>query len=97
LQARGLRGDYPVNAALMSEFSGKKSRAMTVSLVFALQAAGLVFAMEFATSCRCQGSTFQTVICIQHGTFAVPCRWLIGGKGNNENRSNCPFNGKRSA
>jgi MFS family permease len=31
------------------------------------------------------------------GTFAVPCRWLIGGKGNNENRSNCPFNGKRSA
>jgi MFS transporter, PHS family, inorganic phosphate transporter len=37
----GIGGDYPVSATLMSEFSGKKSRGMMVSLVFAMQAAGL--------------------------------------------------------
>ena len=36
----GIGGDYPVSATLMSEFSGKKSRGMMVSLVFAMQAAG---------------------------------------------------------
>ncbi|WP_428487647.1 MFS transporter [Rhodopila sp.] len=38
----GIGGDYPVSATLMSEFSGKKSRGMMVSLVFAMQAAGLI-------------------------------------------------------
>jgi MFS transporter, PHS family, inorganic phosphate transporter len=38
----GIGGDYPVSAILMSEFAGKKSRGMMVSLVFAMQAAGLV-------------------------------------------------------
>ena len=39
----GIGGDYPVSATLMSEYAGKKSRGMMVSLVFAMQAAGLVF------------------------------------------------------
>jgi MFS family permease len=38
----GIDGDYPVSATLMSEFSGKKHRGMMVSLVFAMQAAGLI-------------------------------------------------------
>jgi len=38
----GIGGDYPVSATLMSEFSGKKHRGMMVSLVFAMQAAGLI-------------------------------------------------------
>jgi PHS family inorganic phosphate transporter-like MFS transporter len=38
----GIGGDYPVSATLMSEFAGKKSRGMMVSLVFAMQAAGLI-------------------------------------------------------
>ncbi len=38
----GIGGDYPVSATLMSEFSSKKSRGMMVSLVFAMQAAGLI-------------------------------------------------------
>ena len=38
----GIGGDYPVSSTIMSEYSGKKSRGMMVSLVFAMQAAGLI-------------------------------------------------------
>lgn len=38
----GIGGDYPVSATLMGEYAGKKTRGMLVSLVFALQAAGLI-------------------------------------------------------
>ena len=38
----GIGGDYPVSATLMSEYAGKKNRGMMVSLVFAMQAAGLI-------------------------------------------------------
>jgi MFS family permease len=39
----GIGGDYPVSATIMSEYSGKKSRGMLISLIFAMQAAGLIF------------------------------------------------------
>jgi MFS family permease len=38
----GIGGDYPVSATIMSEYSGKKSRGMLISFVFAMQAAGLI-------------------------------------------------------
>lgn len=38
----GIGGDYPVSATLMSEYAGKRTRGMMVSLVFAMQAAGLI-------------------------------------------------------
>ena len=38
----GIGGDYPVSACLMSEYAGKQTRGMMVSLVFAMQAAGLI-------------------------------------------------------
>ncbi len=38
----GIGGDYPVSATIMSEYAGKGSRGMMVSLVFAMQAAGLI-------------------------------------------------------
>jgi MFS family permease len=38
----GIGGDYPVSATIMSEFSGKCSRGLLVSLVFSMQAAGLI-------------------------------------------------------
>jgi len=38
----GIGGDYPVSATIMSEYSGKASRGMMVTLVFAMQAAGLI-------------------------------------------------------
>lgn len=38
----GVGGDYPVSSTIMAEFAGKRSRGMLVSLVFAMQAAGLI-------------------------------------------------------
>ena len=38
----GIGGDYPVSATIMSEYAGKASRGMMVSMVFAMQAAGLI-------------------------------------------------------
>src|ERR1700761_7011260 len=51
----GIGGDYPVSATLMSEFAGKKSRGMMVSLVFAMQAAGLVFGPLLAAAFLASG------------------------------------------
>lgn len=39
----GIGGDYPVSATIMGEYAGKKTRGMMISLVFAMQAAGLIF------------------------------------------------------
>jgi MFS transporter, PHS family, inorganic phosphate transporter len=38
----GIGGDYPVSATMMSEYSGKAHRGMLVTLVFTMQAAGLI-------------------------------------------------------
>jgi MFS transporter, PHS family, inorganic phosphate transporter len=38
----GIGGDYPVSSTIMSEFAGKKTRGLLISLVFAMQAAGLI-------------------------------------------------------
>lgn len=45
----GIGGDYPVSAT-MSEYAGKNCRGMMVSLVFAMQAAGLVFGPRLASA-----------------------------------------------
>jgi MFS transporter, PHS family, inorganic phosphate transporter len=55
----GIGGDYPVSAALMSEFSGKKSRPMMVSLVFAMQAAGLVLPWSSRLPVDAKGRHFK--------------------------------------
>src|ERR1700727_1015920 len=38
----GIGGDYPVSATIMSEYAGKAHRGLLVTLVFAMQAAGLI-------------------------------------------------------
>ena len=38
----GIGGDYPVSATIMSEYAGKQTRGMLVTLVFTMQAAGLI-------------------------------------------------------
>ena len=38
----GIGGDYPVSATIMSEYAGKASRGRLVTLVFTMQAAGLI-------------------------------------------------------
>src|SRR5579871_4109606 len=46
----GIGGDYPVSATIMSEYSGKRHRGLMVSLVFAMQAAGLIVGPLFAVA-----------------------------------------------
>src|SRR3984885_5182149 len=46
----GIGGDYPVSATIMAEYAGKRSRGMMVSLVFAMQAAGLILGPLFASA-----------------------------------------------
>jgi PHS family inorganic phosphate transporter-like MFS transporter len=46
----GIGGDYPVSAIIMSEYAGKYTRGMMVSLVFAMQAAGLILGPLFASA-----------------------------------------------
>src|SRR5215469_5331456 len=38
----GIGGDYPVSSTIMSEYAGKKTRGLLISMVFAMQAAGLI-------------------------------------------------------
>src|ERR1700744_1715927 len=38
----GIGGDYPVSGTIMSEYDGKGHRGLLVTLVFAMQAAGLI-------------------------------------------------------
>ena len=46
----GIGGDYPVSATIMSEYAAKSSRGMMVTLVFAMQAAGLIVGPLFASA-----------------------------------------------
>jgi PHS family inorganic phosphate transporter-like MFS transporter len=46
----GIGGDYPVSATIMSEYAGKSSRGMLVTMVFAMQAAGLIVGPLFAAA-----------------------------------------------
>jgi MFS transporter, PHS family, inorganic phosphate transporter len=46
----GIGGDYPVSATIMSEYAGKASRGMMVTMVFAMQAAGLIVGPLFASA-----------------------------------------------
>ena len=46
----GIGGDYPVSATIMSEYAGKAHRGMLVTLVFAMQAAGLIVGPLFAAA-----------------------------------------------
>jgi PHS family inorganic phosphate transporter-like MFS transporter len=38
----GIGGDYPVSSTIMGEYAGKKTRGLLITMVFAMQAAGLV-------------------------------------------------------
>src|SRR6202050_4378935 len=68
----GIGGDYPVSATLMSEFSGKKSRGMMVSLVFAMQAAGLIVGPLFAAALLGSGLSHDLVWRLLLAFGAVP-------------------------
>ena len=51
----GIGGDYPVSSTIMGEYAGKKTRGLLITMVFAMQAAGLVFGPALAAGLLASG------------------------------------------
>ena len=68
----GIGGDYPVSATLMSEFAGKQSRGMMVSLVFAMQAAGLIVGPLLAAGLLASGMSHDLIWRLLLAFGAIP-------------------------
>src|SRR6185312_15592095 len=68
----GIGGDYPVSATIMSEYSGKSSRGMLVTLVFSMQAAGLILGPLLASVLLATNLSHDLVWRILLGFGAVP-------------------------
>ncbi len=68
----GIGGDYPVSATIMSEYSGKAHRGMMVTLVFAMQAAGLIVGPLFASTLLSTGLSHNIIWRVLIAFGAVP-------------------------
>jgi MFS transporter, PHS family, inorganic phosphate transporter len=68
----GVGGDYPVSATIMAEYAGKASRGMLVTLVFAMQAAGLILGPLFASALLATNMSHILIWRILVGFGAVP-------------------------
>jgi MFS transporter, PHS family, inorganic phosphate transporter len=68
----GIGGDYPVSATIMSEYSGKAHRGLMVTLVFAMQAAGLIVGPLFAAALLTTHLPHDLIWRILIGFGAVP-------------------------
>src|ERR1700685_3931689 len=68
----GIGGDYPVSATIMSEYAGKASRGMMVTLVFAMQAAGLILGPLFASALLATNMSHDLIWRLLLGFGALP-------------------------
>jgi PHS family inorganic phosphate transporter-like MFS transporter len=68
----GIGGDYPVSATIMAEYAGKASRGMLVTLVFAMQAAGLILGPLFASALLATNMSHDLIWRILVAFGAVP-------------------------
>ena len=68
----GIGGDYPVSSTIMSEYSSKKSRGMMVTLVFTMQAAGLIFGPLLAVALLASGLSHDLVWRLLLAFGAIP-------------------------
>lgn len=78
----GIGGDYPVSATIMSEYAGKKSRGMLVSLVFAMQAAGLIVGPLFASALLATHISHNIIWRVLVAFGAVPALAVYGARRN---------------
>jgi PHS family inorganic phosphate transporter-like MFS transporter len=76
----GIGGDYPVSATIMSEFAGKAHRGMLVSLVFAMQAAGLVVAPLLAAALLTTHLSHDIIWRILVAAGALPALAVYGAR-----------------
>src|ERR1700689_4016352 len=68
----GIGGDYPVSGTIMSEYAGKDSRGMLVTLVFAMQAAGLILGPLFASAMLATNMSHDLIWRLLLGFGALP-------------------------
>jgi Sugar (and other) transporter len=68
----GTGGDYPVSATIISEYANRKDRARMVSLVFAMQGAGLVIGPLLAIGLLATGASYDVVWRLLLGLGAIP-------------------------
>lgn len=76
----GIGGDYPVSATIMSEYSGKAHRGMLVTLVFAMQAAGLICGPLFAAALLSTSLSHDIIWRILVSFGAVPALAVYGAR-----------------
>lgn len=68
----GIGGDYPVSATIMSEYANKANRGRMVSLVFAMQGAGLVVGPALAIGLLSTGMSHDLVWRLLLAFGAIP-------------------------
>ena len=68
----GIGGDYPVSATIMSEYANKNNRGRMVSLVFAMQGAGLIVGPALAIALLSTGMSDDTVWRLLLAFGAIP-------------------------
>jgi MFS family permease len=68
----GIGGDYPVSATIMSEYADSKSRGRMVSLVFSMQALGLIVGPLIAVALLTSGLSHELDWRLMLGLGAIP-------------------------
>ncbi len=76
----GIGGDYPVSATIMSEYAGKAHRGMLVTLVFAMQAAGLIVGPLLAAGLLLTPLSHDIIWRILAGFGALPALAVYGAR-----------------
>ncbi len=68
----GIGGDYPVSSTIMSEYASKRTRGMMVTLVFTMQAAGLIVGPLLAAGLLTTSLSYDAIWRILLAAGAVP-------------------------
>lgn len=76
----GIGGDYPVSATIMSEYAGKAHRGMLVTLVFTMQAAGLICGPLLAAALLTTPLSHDTIWRILVSFGAIPALAVYGAR-----------------
>src|SRR5580704_3396204 len=76
----GIGGDYPVSATIMSEYAGKAHRGMLVSLVFAMQAAGLIVGPLLAAAMLATNLSHDLIWRVLVSVGALPALAVYGAR-----------------
>ncbi|MDE2591143.1 MAG: MFS transporter [Patescibacteria group bacterium] len=73
----GIGGDYPVSGVIMSEYSNRANRGKMVSLVFSMQALGLIIGPVVALTLLASGINHDLAWRIMLGLGALPALGVI--------------------